>query len=1487
MRLTNWLNRWNARLIRAFAPRCRRRNAMLEREQLTAQFSLESLEPRLLLTLPAAFDVTQLEPEHGGDGTFGFVVDDPRINYGAASIASSGDLNHDGYDDLVIGDPTANNNSGVVYVVYGHANWTGEVRVSDLNGSNGFKLLGAPGEQLGTSVATNGDFNGDGVDDLFVAAPGSLQNHSQAYVIFGVDHRAGSLPANLNPSADYHEFGVSISGQGNRPSAYRNVEYRAFAGDLDGDGRDDIVSVGSIDSWWTNNYRTALAIFGDAHVGLAINLNDFADRNIFRLGEGENANAVPIGDVNGDGNGDLFVERNRIINGQSITRGGWVDENRLPTVQTGIGAPERVGDVNGDGFNDIASSGAIRFGRADLLTPTDGTITASGFDLSLRGSSPTRAVGDFDGDGLADVGFGSTLFFGTRSPLSGTIVLADRPDLRSIQFAGSNLEHGTGDLNGDGRSDLVFRNGNGMSVLFGTQTLPSRLPTYRDADPLARLRRQITELDVDGVTVIVHGFQASNDGGDSLMPLANTILSQAGGWLLNDHVGADGGSSTLTLTRSGSAYGNELVMLFDWAAESNEPSAGWTEAAGDSLFALLTELNIVDLAESTAKKLHFISHSFGAAVISEAVERLAAFQVPVDQMTFLDPHDFSQGFYVDTQQEQSGVGAPAEYGVSVWNNVGFADAYFETRGLGNTFTPWWAPSFAPVPEGRPIPGAYNVWLNDRLPTVPTSIYYAGDHGWVWNTWYANTVSAGADEGFQLSLDSDRPSPNFFELPSDAHEHTPSDFLPSAFGVDGMNSLGLTRDQVNDGGWTPQWKPFGPLHSGNNIFNGDFDKPGDIHNWSNFFSNIIPGWSSHGGGGSGVIGTAGSNYFLKLSGGHESRTHNWMVIPPDATFMSFASRAPRMANGETLNMTITPLDPSLTAVKVPFDVTQLGSGRFQTHTLSLPTYLQGQVVTVTFDLVDSTGLLVNSEVWIDDVRLHDPNSEVVVSTAALGLANNGITDEIRLARNGDQMEVWTNGRLVRSVAVDSVMSVSVIGSNDDDRLILDYTNGVPIPNSLDYLAGGQRSQGDQLVVVGPGGDDSSADFSPNGAVTGEGTLWIQSGDAVQMIHFAGIEPLSTGTRSSGVTSPNSRVQISNVAQLTLLTPGGSERLQVSKIAGNLNVLSGSSGRATFSPLAFRDVVTVNLPLDHNDAGPANSSLTFMTDVAANGLLQLNMTLGTGDDFIDAHLLTTLALALSGGPGNDTLIGGSKADTLSGDEGNDALAGGGGNDTLSGQDGDDTLIGGLGDDSLDGSDGSDTVQEIGANLTLTDSRLTGSGTDRLIGIEKASLTGTTGNNRLDASGFVGAVTLKGLAGNDTLLGSQSNDLLVGGEGDDSLSGNGGNDTLTGGKGKDSLNGGDGNDAIRGDDGNDSLLGGLGNDTLLGGVGNDTLRGGAGNDVCLGENGADLVIGDEDTDILAGNGRRAGGADRGDRVQAELSTEILASLFTDFLPWANLIY
>jgi hypothetical protein len=172
---------------------------------------------------------------------------------------------------------------------------------------------------------------------------------------------------------------------------------------------------------------------------------------------------------------------------------------------------------------------------------------------------------------------------------------------------------------------------------------------------------------ISGVTVVTHGFQFGADSGDSLLPLGAAIRDRAdaensGGasaWLLDYDVRDDGavGGFDFDLTddddakvenvangsRTSTAQPTEVVLLFDWAPESNEISTGWGEAAGDALFSMLVGLGLVDLTlGATNPSLHFVGHSFGTAVTSEAVERLAFYNVLVDQVTFLDPHDFQE-----------------------------------------------------------------------------------------------------------------------------------------------------------------------------------------------------------------------------------------------------------------------------------------------------------------------------------------------------------------------------------------------------------------------------------------------------------------------------------------------------------------------------------------------------------------------------------------------------------------------------------------------------------------------------------------------------------------------------------------------------------------------------------------------------------------------------------------------------------------------------
>ncbi|WP_441276863.1 T1SS-143 repeat domain-containing protein [Tardiphaga sp. 172_B4_N1_3] len=140
--------------------------------------------------------------------------------------------------------------------------------------------------------------------------------------------------------------------------------------------------------------------------------------------------------------------------------------------------------------------------------------------------------------------------------------------------------------------------------------------------------------------------------------------------------------------------------------------------------------------------------------------------------------------------------------------------------------------------------------------------------------------------------------------------------------------------------------------------------------------------------------------------------------------------------------------------------------------------------------------------------------------------------------------------------------------------------------------------------------------------------------------------------------------------------------------------------------------------------------------------------------------------SGGPSEDTLIGGSSGSTHNANSGNDFIDGNGGGDTINGSDGNDVLYGNTGTDTMSG-----------------------------------------GN------------------GNDYINGGAENDTINGNDGDDWLVGEGGNDAMTGGLGNDTLIGGAGNDTFNYTigDGVDRVYGGTGTDTLAitGTTGSDTLN------------------------------------------------------------------
>ena len=178
------------------------------------------------------------------DGSNGFrLVGEFEYSGSGASVASAGDVNGDGFDDVIIGayrsDPNGNIDSGASYVVFGKATGFGaDFDLATLDGSNGFRIDGvAVGDYSGWSVASAGDFNGDGYDDLIIGADRADPNGTEsgaAYLVFG---KAAGFAAHLQLSTLDDTAGLTLLG--GATSDYAGVSVSS-AGDINGDGYDDL-----------------------------------------------------------------------------------------------------------------------------------------------------------------------------------------------------------------------------------------------------------------------------------------------------------------------------------------------------------------------------------------------------------------------------------------------------------------------------------------------------------------------------------------------------------------------------------------------------------------------------------------------------------------------------------------------------------------------------------------------------------------------------------------------------------------------------------------------------------------------------------------------------------------------------------------------------------------------------------------------------------------------------------------------------------------------------------------------------------------------------------------------------------------------------------------------------------------------------------------------------------------------------------------------
>ena len=312
-------------------------------------------------------------------GSGGYVINRAAIDDAITSVSSAGDINGDGFGDVVIGvtssDPALDGNAGRAYIVFGKSAGTAVNLATIAATGSGFVVNGNTDDLFSGRVAAAGDVNGDGTGDVLVG-PWSA---GSVYLVFG---KRTPTPFDLATIDAGGSGGFVINGSIDMSDG--NV---AGVGDVNGDGLADLM-IGLPHDGTTASGADAgrsYVIFGKSST-TAVNLTTIAAGSGGFVITGEQPgdlsgwSVAAAGDVNGDGLADMI-----------------------------IGAPGAVPDAGID-----AGISYVVFGRsattavdlADVALGKGGFAINSGNAGELSGSSVT-AGGDLNGDGLADLLIGA------------------------------------------------------------------------------------------------------------------------------------------------------------------------------------------------------------------------------------------------------------------------------------------------------------------------------------------------------------------------------------------------------------------------------------------------------------------------------------------------------------------------------------------------------------------------------------------------------------------------------------------------------------------------------------------------------------------------------------------------------------------------------------------------------------------------------------------------------------------------------------------------------------------------------------------------------------------------------------------------------------------------------------------------------------------------------------------------------------------------
>ncbi len=501
----------------------------------------------------------------------------------ANSVSTAGDVNGDGYADMIVGAWRYNGGQpeeGCAYVYYGSSSGPSANPDWITQGNQ-------DSARLGFSVNTAGDVNGDGYADIIVGADyydNDQVDEGRAYVYYGSSSGPGSTP-NWAAEGDQagSSFGISVS----------------TAGDVDGDGYSDvIVGAHGYDNGQTDE-GAAFVYHGSAD-GLSATVGWTAESDQAEAWLGFSVGTA--GDINGDGYADVIVGARNYDNGEtdegaafvyygSVTGPGlapdWATEANQVGAYMGysVGA---AGDVNGDGYADVVvgaplynndqdDDGAVflYYGSATGLSLAPGWWTDSDETGSYFAYSVGTA-GDVNGDGYADIIVGAFSYSNDQvhegrayayygSPAGPSLAPDWITEGNQDEAVFGGPASTAGDVNGDGFSDVVVS----ATGYDNGETDEGRVYAYYGS---AAGLDQAPDWIAEGNQVSADfGFSAGTAGDVNGDGYADVIV----GAILYDNGQTDEGRAWIYY---GSAAG--LSSSADWIGESDQDGAWYAFSAG-------------------------------------------------------------------------------------------------------------------------------------------------------------------------------------------------------------------------------------------------------------------------------------------------------------------------------------------------------------------------------------------------------------------------------------------------------------------------------------------------------------------------------------------------------------------------------------------------------------------------------------------------------------------------------------------------------------------------------------------------------------------------------------------------------------------------------------------------------------------------------------------------------------------------------------------